>query len=129
MATSAAMNGLPRLPPGWTEHTAPTGHKYYYNAALKKSTYQRPTVEPPQQTPPIQAPNIAQPSAQPTTTQSTTTTETTQAIPLTEWTTQSIIPEQRSPSPERQTARIEGQDMWKLLEDRPRKTYPLLHPS
>lgn len=33
---------LPPLPSGWTEHTAPTGHKYYYNKATKKSTYSRP---------------------------------------------------------------------------------------
>lgn len=30
------------LPPGWTEHKAPTGHTYYYNAETKESTYQRP---------------------------------------------------------------------------------------
>ncbi|KZF21057.1 hypothetical protein L228DRAFT_269459 [Xylona heveae TC161] len=35
----------PPLPPGWTEHKAPTGHSYYYNAELKKSTYTRPTVQ------------------------------------------------------------------------------------
>ncbi|GAB7338127.1 hypothetical protein MBLNU457_4483t1 [Dothideomycetes sp. NU457] len=34
------------LPAGWTEHTAPTGHKYYYNAETKKSTYTRPTATP-----------------------------------------------------------------------------------
>ena len=34
------------LAEGWTEHTAPTGHKYYYNAATKQSTYTRPIVEP-----------------------------------------------------------------------------------
>ncbi|KAF2227343.1 hypothetical protein BDZ85DRAFT_292501 [Elsinoe ampelina] len=34
------------LPPGWTEHTAPSGHKYYYNKATKKSTYTRPASEP-----------------------------------------------------------------------------------
>ncbi|KAI9800964.1 MAG: hypothetical protein M1833_003101 [Piccolia ochrophora] len=34
---------LPSLPPGWTEHTAPTGHAYYYNADTKQSTYTRPT--------------------------------------------------------------------------------------
>ncbi|KAF9880543.1 ff domain protein [Colletotrichum karsti] len=32
----------PPLLPGWTEHTAPTGHKYYYNAETKESTYTRP---------------------------------------------------------------------------------------
>ncbi|KAL6244882.1 hypothetical protein RBB50_008410 [Rhinocladiella similis] len=31
------------LPPGWTEHKAPTGHTYYYNAETKQSTYTRPT--------------------------------------------------------------------------------------
>ncbi|RMD41636.1 hypothetical protein DV735_g3499, partial [Chaetothyriales sp. CBS 134920] len=30
------------LPPGWTEHTAPSGRKYYYNALTKQSTYTRP---------------------------------------------------------------------------------------
>ncbi len=33
----------PVLPPGWTEHRAPTGHSYYYNAETKQSTYTRPT--------------------------------------------------------------------------------------
>ncbi|MCJ1313161.1 hypothetical protein MMC25_006838 [Agyrium rufum] len=28
---------------GWTEHQAPTGHTYYYNADTKSSTYTRPT--------------------------------------------------------------------------------------
>ncbi|KAF8595141.1 hypothetical protein BDV93DRAFT_611572, partial [Ceratobasidium sp. AG-I] len=32
----------PPLPPGWTEHKAPAGHTYYYNAATKQSTYTRP---------------------------------------------------------------------------------------
>ena len=31
------------LPPGWTEHKAPTGHTYYYNASTQSSTYTRPT--------------------------------------------------------------------------------------
>lgn len=30
------------LPPGWTEHAAPTGHSYYYHAATNQSTYVRP---------------------------------------------------------------------------------------
>lgn len=30
------------LPPGWTEHKAPTGHSYYYNAETQQSTYTRP---------------------------------------------------------------------------------------
>ncbi|KAH7027938.1 uncharacterized protein B0I36DRAFT_247691 [Microdochium trichocladiopsis] len=32
----------PPLPPGWTEHKAPTGHTYYYNSETKESTYKRP---------------------------------------------------------------------------------------
>ncbi|KAG5438510.1 hypothetical protein PCANB_002614 [Pneumocystis canis] len=32
------------LPSGWTEHLAPTGHRYYYHRATKKSTYIRPTI-------------------------------------------------------------------------------------
>jgi WW domain/FF domain len=31
------------LPPGWTEHEAPSGHSYYYNSETKQSTYTRPT--------------------------------------------------------------------------------------
>jgi hypothetical protein len=31
------------LPEGWTEHKAPTGHSYFYNAEIKQSTYTRPT--------------------------------------------------------------------------------------
>ncbi|KIW73472.1 hypothetical protein PV04_01586 [Phialophora macrospora] len=33
----------PPLPPSWTEHKAPTGHTYYYNATTQQSTYTRPT--------------------------------------------------------------------------------------
>lgn len=32
----------PPLPPGWTEHKAPSGHLYYYNSQTKQSTYTRP---------------------------------------------------------------------------------------
>ncbi|KAL4922457.1 hypothetical protein BDW62DRAFT_53305 [Aspergillus aurantiobrunneus] len=32
----------PPLPPGWTEHKAPTGHTYFYNTETKQSTYTRP---------------------------------------------------------------------------------------
>lgn len=32
----------PPLPPGWTEHKAPSGHTYFYNKETKKSTYSRP---------------------------------------------------------------------------------------
>lgn len=31
------------LPPGWTEHKAPSGHTYYYNSETKQSTYTKPT--------------------------------------------------------------------------------------
>ncbi|KAH9884353.1 hypothetical protein F4778DRAFT_774675 [Xylariomycetidae sp. FL2044] len=34
------------LPPGWTEHKAPTGHTYYYNETTKESTYKRPGAQP-----------------------------------------------------------------------------------
>lgn len=37
---------LAPLPPGWSEHTAPTGHTYYYNNETKESTYTRPGVAP-----------------------------------------------------------------------------------
>jgi hypothetical protein len=33
------------LPLGWTEHKAPTGHTYYYNAETKESTYSRPVLK------------------------------------------------------------------------------------
>ncbi|KAI1387122.1 uncharacterized protein F4822DRAFT_429882 [Hypoxylon trugodes] len=50
----------PPLPPGWTEHKAPTGHTYYYNANTKESTYTRPTPSPLPT-----APAIAQPPPPP----------------------------------------------------------------
>lgn len=34
------------LPEGWTEHKAPTGHTYYYNASTGVSTYTRPVATP-----------------------------------------------------------------------------------
>ncbi|CCF35695.1 WW domain-containing protein [Colletotrichum higginsianum] len=40
---SANAKGPPPLLPGWTEHDAPNGHKYYYNAETKESTYTRPS--------------------------------------------------------------------------------------
>ncbi|KAL1839364.1 hypothetical protein VTJ49DRAFT_1599 [Mycothermus thermophilus] len=57
---------IPPLPPGWTEHKAPTGHTYYYNAETKQSTYKRPGAVPPPRpaTPPIAAP-VAAPVAAP----------------------------------------------------------------
>ncbi|PGH08194.1 hypothetical protein GX51_01348 [Blastomyces parvus] len=39
-STYSALNPLP---PGWTEHKAPSGHLYYYNAQTKQSTYKRPS--------------------------------------------------------------------------------------
>ncbi|KAJ5168607.1 uncharacterized protein N7482_004201 [Penicillium canariense] len=49
----------PPLPAGWSEHRAPSGHLYYYNATTKQSTYQRPQVQAPQSAPP--APDPSQP--------------------------------------------------------------------
>lgn len=46
---------LQPLLPGWTEHKAPTGHTYYYNAATKESTYKRPVAPIP---PPAIAPQV-----------------------------------------------------------------------
>ncbi|KAL9101883.1 MAG: hypothetical protein Q9163_002904 [Psora crenata] len=42
----ASAASLPPLPDGWTEHQAPTGHLYYYNASTKTSTYTRPRPQP-----------------------------------------------------------------------------------
>ena len=42
--TAAAPSSPSPLPPAWTEHKAPSGHSYYYNAQTKQSTYTRPTV-------------------------------------------------------------------------------------
>lgn len=55
-----AASSLAPLPRGWSEHTAPTGHKYYYNEDTKESTYRRPDSPPqaPQQT---QQPSLADP--------------------------------------------------------------------
>ena len=39
---SPAPTHQPPLPPGWSEHKAPSGHSYYYNAETNKSTYTRP---------------------------------------------------------------------------------------
>ncbi|TVY38887.1 Pre-mRNA-splicing factor [Lachnellula occidentalis] len=43
----------PPLPEGWTEHKAPAGHTYYYNASQQKSTYTRPAAPPTPAAPPI----------------------------------------------------------------------------
>ncbi|KAG6021408.1 hypothetical protein E4U40_005337 [Claviceps sp. LM458 group G5] len=44
--SAAAAAATAPLLPGWSEHTAPTGHKYYYHAETKQSTYHRPAVAP-----------------------------------------------------------------------------------
>ncbi|RDA90846.1 hypothetical protein CP533_1529 [Ophiocordyceps camponoti-saundersi (nom. inval.)] len=58
------------LPPGWSEHKAPTGHTYYYNASTKESTYRRPglpvaeassSTPPPALPPYAHIPNLADP--------------------------------------------------------------------
>ncbi|RCI16070.1 hypothetical protein L249_3069 [Ophiocordyceps polyrhachis-furcata BCC 54312] len=58
------------LPPGWSEHKAPTGHSYYYNAKTKESTYRRPglpvaeassSTPPPALPPYAHIPNLADP--------------------------------------------------------------------
>ncbi|KAI9847499.1 MAG: hypothetical protein M1837_002400 [Sclerophora amabilis] len=54
----------PPLPPGWTEHKAPTGHSYYYNAALKQSTYNRPSESPLNYGPPSQTGPLGNPAQQ-----------------------------------------------------------------
>ncbi|KAI9854910.1 MAG: hypothetical protein M1813_000633 [Trichoglossum hirsutum] len=46
-STHQPLSSLTPLPPGWTEHKAPTGHAYYYNASTNQSTYTRP-IAPPQ---------------------------------------------------------------------------------
>ena len=109
---------LPPLPPGWTEHTAPTGHKYYYNASLKKSTYKRPTISQPPQTPP-KAPAVQEPEIQ-----NTALVVKEKVVPLTEWSSEMKV-EREEESRERETARLMTDDMWKKLEDRPRKKYVL----
>ncbi|KAJ5316990.1 hypothetical protein PENANT_c030G01052 [Penicillium antarcticum] len=54
----------PPLPPGWTEHRAPTGHLYYYNSSTKQSTYTRPQSAP---EPAPAAPDFPQPTYDPET--------------------------------------------------------------
>ncbi|CAD0115076.1 unnamed protein product [Aureobasidium uvarum] len=62
-STYKAAQDLPLLPSGWTEHTAPTGHKYYYNTATKASTYTRPAAAPAVPTPPQAQPAYSPPPA------------------------------------------------------------------
>ncbi|KAH8746380.1 WW domain-containing protein [Diaporthe sp. PMI_573] len=58
-------NSPPPLLPGWTEHKAPTGHTYYYNAATKTSTYTRPAATPPAPAPMDPSASFMQHSAVP----------------------------------------------------------------
>ncbi|OAA69670.1 FF domain protein [Cordyceps fumosorosea ARSEF 2679] len=64
-SAAAAASNAP-LPPDWTEHTAPTGHTYYYNAETRESTYKRPgappTPEPTPQQPQSYLPYAGMPS-------------------------------------------------------------------
>ena len=117
-------DGLTPLPSGWTQHTAPTGHKYYYNASLKKSTYQRPTEQHPPPLPVHETPT-RQLEPPPTLEQIQNTAlivpKKDQFIPLTEWTSEMAIEPSESQVKQRQTARLMSDDMWKKLEDRPRK--------
>lgn len=58
---------LAPLPPDWSEHKAPTGHTYYYNAVTKESTYKRPSAasapQPLSEVPTYgQQPNLADPN-------------------------------------------------------------------
>jgi len=46
MLKSTHKSSASPLAEGWTEHKAPTGHLYYYNAATKQSTYTRPVAAP-----------------------------------------------------------------------------------
>ncbi|UNI17976.1 hypothetical protein JDV02_004278 [Purpureocillium takamizusanense] len=55
---AAAAAAAAPLPPGWTEHKAPSGHTYFYNAETKESTYKRPGLPPQPQLQP--APTTAQ---------------------------------------------------------------------
>ncbi|KAJ8103870.1 hypothetical protein POJ06DRAFT_8669 [Lipomyces tetrasporus] len=55
------------LPPGWTQHIAPSGHYYYFNKATKESTYDRPRLHVAQTSPAIaksvsHPPHLAQPA-------------------------------------------------------------------
>jgi hypothetical protein len=114
----AMASGLPSLPPGWTQHTAQTGHKYYHHASTKVSTYKRPT-DTPQPTPPTPPLAIEQPIKN-----TALLVPKEQAVPLTEWTSEMSV--EPTYSQERPTARIMPNEMWQKLEDRPRKKYPSL---
>lgn len=58
-------NSPPPLLPGWTEHKAPTGHTYYYNASTKTSTYTRPSAPSPAPAPMDPSASFMQHSAVP----------------------------------------------------------------
>ncbi|KAK7185949.1 hypothetical protein DPSP01_009899 [Paraphaeosphaeria sporulosa] len=57
----------PPLPAGWTEHTAPSGHVYYFNKETKKSTYTRPVAiaTPPPAPAPLPPPPASLPARPP----------------------------------------------------------------
>ncbi|CAG8508885.1 10946_t:CDS:10 [Diversispora eburnea] len=48
----------PLLPSGWTEHRAPNGMFYYYNASTGQSTWERPIMVPPPPPPPLGHPSM-----------------------------------------------------------------------
>ena len=108
---------LPRLAPGWTEHTAPTGHKYYYNSSLKKSTYKRPTAQPTEPTTTDQTP-LTQTAPETSVTEKPKET----AVTITEWSSEMAVDADNVA--DEPPASLLGHDvMWQKLEDRPRKKY------
>nr|BDD69324.1 pre-mRNA-splicing factor [Verruciconidia persicina] len=66
--SAAAAAAKAPLPPGWTEHKAPTGHTYYYHAETQESTYKRPGLPLPPAAPAVVAspygniPNLSDPN-------------------------------------------------------------------
>jgi WW domain len=109
---------LPPLPPGWTEHKAPSGHKYYYNTTLKKSTYTRPIPDPPK---PEDQVSQAQTSIDESPEVKNTALIVDKAVSITEWSAEIAIESTREPAIQR-AGRVSTEDaMWKQLEDRPRK--------
>ena len=114
-------NQFPPLPPGWTEHVAPTGHKYYYNAGLKKSTYKRPTTETTEVTQPPQ--DAPRPTELPLINNIVTVTTKEKVIPLTEWNAEISVESREEPEVQ-EAARTMTDEVWKKLEDRPRKRFP-----
>lgn len=47
-STSTAPTAASDLKPGWTEHTAPDGRKYYYHSETKQSSWDKPTDKAPE---------------------------------------------------------------------------------